>query len=273
MRPYPMIAYPRAEPEQWARYLATMRAHLDHLLTAYGAIDLLWFDGGWERFPNEWDSAGLEAFIRERAPGIVINDRLPGAGDYRTPEQSVPHEPLDDPWETCLTMGHSWGNTPGDEAEHKSTPELVRTLARVASRGGNLLLNVSPDGAGDVPAWQRERLEGIGAWLARNGEAVLGCEAGLAAWQFDGPTTRRGSTVYAFAPYRPVHSVELRNVPVRRVRSVRALGTDTGLAWQARVDAVNEIFSSDPPGDLVITIPDDAIDPLCTVVAVELADR
>ncbi|HEX5615626.1 MAG TPA: alpha-L-fucosidase, partial [Acidimicrobiia bacterium] len=132
MRPYPMIAYPRPEPEQWARYLDTLRGHLDHLLTVYGTIDVLWFDGGWERFPNEWDAPGLEAFIRERAPHIVINDRLPGVGDYRTPEQSVPNEPPEHAWETCLTMGHSWGNTPGDEAEHKSAPELLRTLTRVA---------------------------------------------------------------------------------------------------------------------------------------------
>lgn len=272
MRPYPMIAYPRPEPERWSRYLETLRAHLDHLLTAYGPIDVLWFDGGWERFPQEWDSPALEAFIRERAPHIVINDRLPGVGDYRTPEQSVPHDSAHEAWETCLTMGHSWGNTPGDEAEHKSVPELLRTLLRVAARGGNLLLNVSPDGRGDVPMWQRDRLTTIGEWLALHGDAIHGTTAGLAPWQFDGATTRRDSTIYALAPYRPVESVDLRNVPVRRVRTVRVLASGTQLAWQARVDAVNEIFSSDPPGDLVVTVPEHEIDPLCTVIAVELDD-
>jgi len=57
---------------------------------------------------------------------------------------------------------------------------------------------------------------------------------------------------------------------VRRVTSVRAVASGTELPWQARVDAVNEIFSTDPPGDLVITVPESEIDPLCTVIAVDL---
>jgi alpha-L-fucosidase len=269
MRPYPMIAYPRPEPERWARYLDTMRGHLDHLLTRYGPIDVLWFDGGWERSAPEWDAAGIEAFIRARQPEIVLNDRLPGVGDYRTPEQSVPPDTPAAPWETCLTMGHSWGNTPGDDAEHKSATELVRTLARVAARGGNLLLNISPDGAGHIPGWQRERLDAIGAWMRRNRDAVLGTTAGIETWRFDGPTTRRGSTIHVLCPYRPIDSVELRAVPVRRVRRIRNVASGRDLVWQARVDAVNEILSSDPPGDLVIEVPEGEIDPICTAIAID----
>jgi alpha-L-fucosidase len=169
-------------------------------------------------------------------------------------------------------MGHSWGNPPGDDTERKSAVELVRTLARVAARGGNLLLNVSPDGAGHVPAWQRERLDVIGAWLARNGDAVVGSGPGLAPSRFDGPTTTRASTVYALCPYRPIESVEVRGLPVRRVRSVRCVGTGRPLAWQARVDALNEILSADPPGDLVIAVPEADVDPVCTAIAIELAE-
>ena len=69
-----------------------MFAQMRELLTNYGKIDLLWFDGGWERTPEEWKSRELEKMIRELQPEIIINDRLPGYGDYETPEQAVPAE-------------------------------------------------------------------------------------------------------------------------------------------------------------------------------------
>jgi len=197
-----------------------------------------------------------------------VNDRLPGAGDYRTPEQGVPVTPPDGPWETCMTLGRSWGDPP-DGGHRKTAPELLRALARVAARGGNLLLNVSPDGTGTIPAWQRERLEAIAAWIERNGPAVLGAGRGLSPWQADGATTRNGSTVHLVCPYRPIGSVDLRGVPVRRVRSARALGTGQALAYQERLDAVQELLNPDPVGDLVIEVPDEAMDPLATVVTVE----
>ena len=150
-------------PEQWQRFTAVLFAQIEELLTDYGRIDLLWFDGGWERSVEAWRSAELEARIRTLQPEILINDRLPGSGDFDTPEQFVPPQPPARPWETCLTMNDSWGWNPTD-THYKSARALVHTLCEVAGRGGNLLLNVSPTGDGSLPPAHVERLDAI-SWL------------------------------------------------------------------------------------------------------------
>jgi alpha-L-fucosidase len=269
MRPYPLIAYPRAEPEVWARFIDAQRAQLDHLLTAYGTIDVLWFDGYWERFPDEWQAEELAALIYERQPDILINDRLPGVPGYETPEQTVPAEAPDHRWETCLTMNDSWGNVDADRG-WKSPRLLLDTLAGVAGGGGNLLLNVSPDGDGHVPAWQRERLEAIGSWVQRHGEAIFGTDAGLEPWQFTGPSTRSqdGTRTYLFCTMRPQEHVLLRGLHGKRFESVRTLGTDQALDFELRLSALDRIHGGDRPCDVLISVPEDAIDPMITVIEV-----
>ena len=87
-RPYRWGQWRRSSPEAWARYQQFMFGQIRELLTDYSKIDIIWFDGGWERMPDEWKATELEAMIRSLQPEILINDRLPGAGDYNTPEQS-----------------------------------------------------------------------------------------------------------------------------------------------------------------------------------------
>lgn len=267
MRPYPLIAYPRPEPAAWARYLDDLRAQLRHLLTAYGPIDLLWFDGGWERTIDEWRAPELERLVRGLQPDIVLNDRLPGAGDYDTPEQSVPGTPPARAWETCLTMNHSWGNVAADR-EWKSPRYLTTTLAEVAAAGGRLLLNVSPDGAGRLPAWQVDRLDAIAGWMARHAPAVAAEPAGSASWRFPGPMTRAGDRTYLFCPMRPQEFVVLRGVHGRRITAVCALGSGRPLPFTLRLSAIDRVFGGDPLCDVVIDTPDDALDPLLTVIEV-----
>ena len=270
-RPYlPGFSPPVPAPEQADRYRAFLRAQLRELLTGYGPIDVLWFDGGWERPPAWWGSEELEAMIRGLQPDIWINDRLPGVGDFATPEQFVPPEPLGGPWETCLTMNDSWGYVPTD-TDYKSVRELVHTLCEVASRGGNLLLNVSPTGTGALPPEQLERLEGLAEWMALHGESILDTEPGLAPWQFYGPSTRRGNVVYLHLLLRPYATVSVRGVPVRRVREVRVLGPGRPLEFTFRT-AVLDQLNADPNGELVVAVPEDLLDPLATVLRVDFAD-
>ena len=139
MRPYLHEKYPRANASDWAHYQQYLKDQLTELLSWYGPIDLLWFDGEWERTRQEWDSAGLERHIRSLAPDIVINDRLIGSGDYRTPEQFIPPRPLTEPWECCMTMCSTWSYVP-DDRNYKSLHEIIRTLVEVVAKGGNLLL-------------------------------------------------------------------------------------------------------------------------------------
>ncbi len=97
-----------------------------------------------------WRVDEIAALARELQPGILINDRLPGHGDFLTPEQFVPATAPGDRWETCFTMNDSWGWNP-DDTNYKSPRAIVHALCETAGRGGNLLLNVSPRGDGALP--------------------------------------------------------------------------------------------------------------------------
>ena len=202
MKPYPFIGYPRPDPEAWERYLAVLHGQVRELLTGYGEVAVLWFDGQWERTAREWRAEELRALIRDLQPECLVNDRLPVADpDFDTPEQFLPPEPPAGRWEMCLTMGGSWGYQPDDT--YKSPATLVRTVCEVAGRGGNLLLNVGPGPDGALPAPQVERVGAIAGWMGRHGEAIGGTTAGLEPWQWYGPSTRRGDRTYLFAPWRP----------------------------------------------------------------------
>jgi alpha-L-fucosidase len=239
------------------------------LLTNYGRIDLIWFDGQWEHSPQEWRAAELAAMIRELQPEIVINDRLPG-GDYDTPEQFVPAQTPARPWEVCLTMNESWGYNP-DDPDYKSSRRLVQTLCGIAGKGGRLLLNLGPRGDGTLPPEQLERLSAVSEWMQRNGESIVGTTAGLEPWQFYGPTTRRGDTLYLHLLMRPYDAVTVRGVPIRRVKSAHELSSGRQLAFSVRCSVIDQLLNADPMGELTIDVPESALDSLATVLAVEIA--
>ncbi|HYF47411.1 MAG TPA: alpha-L-fucosidase, partial [Acidimicrobiales bacterium] len=177
-RPYAFIGYRRPDPEAWSRYVDDLFGQVRELLTGYGTVDVLWFDGGWERTVEEWRAAELEALIRELQPDILLNERLPSVGDYTTPEQFVPPTPPEGRWETCLTMNESWGWVPGD-TDWKSSRDLVHALCETVGKGGNLLLNVGPRGDGSLDPAEAERLADVSHWMERYGDAVHDVGPGL----------------------------------------------------------------------------------------------
>jgi alpha-L-fucosidase len=259
------------DPERWPRFLDAMFEQTRELLTNYGLIDLLWFDGGWERTPEEWRAREFHEMIRELQPNVVINDRLPGFGDYESPEQFVPAKPPEGPWETCLTMNESWGYQPAD-TRYKSARQIIHTLCEASGKGGNLLLNVSPMGDGRLPPEHLERLAAIEQWMSRNSESIVGTTPGLEPWQFYGPSTRRDATIYLHALMRPYESLTVRGVYIRRVKSARALSTGEDLRFSTRCSIPDRLLNSDPLGELTIELPEGAIDQYATVIAVEFAD-
>ena len=245
-RPYPFIAYPRPEPEVWARYVDDLFGQVRELLTDYGEIAVLWFDGGWERAATEWKAAELEALIRELQPDILLNERLPSVADYTTPEQFVPPTAPEGRWETCLTMNESWGYVPDDE-DWKSARDLVHALCETVGKGGNLLLNVGPRGDGSLDPTEASRLSAVADWMDRYGSAVHDVEAGLEPWQWYGPSTRQGDRVHLMCVQRPYDSVTVRGIPTKRVERVIDLATGKELEWTHPLLGARRALQQRPP--------------------------
>lgn len=164
------------EPERWNRFKAFTKNQILELVGNYGPIDILWLDGAWLLHETGWDM-GISDIVdaaRKIQPNLISVDRAAKNEymDIRTPEQTVPAEPLDYPWESCITMSDNWAYHCDDA--YKSTRQLVHLIVDVVSKGGNLALNVGPMPDGRIPHPAMERLEKIGRWLAKNGAAIYG---------------------------------------------------------------------------------------------------
>ncbi|MEW6744379.1 MAG: alpha-L-fucosidase [Planctomycetota bacterium] len=165
------------EGANYNRYLDYMKGQLRELLTNYGPIGVLWFDGGWEHSADEHRAEEIVAMLHELQPGIIINNRTNLPQDYDTPEQYIPATGIPDrDWETCMTMNDTWGYKKSDE-NWKSAEDLLRKLVDIVSKGGNFLLNVGPTAEGRIPAPSVERLQAMGRWLEVNGESIYGTSA------------------------------------------------------------------------------------------------
>ena len=165
------------EGASYARYIDHMMGQLRELLTNYGEIGVIWFDGGWEHKPNEQRSEEVVGMIRSLQPGIIINNRIGIPQDFDTPEQTIPATGIPGrDWETCMTMNGSWGYRKDDQG-WKSVEDLLRKLVDIASKGGNFLLNVGPTAEGLIPQASVERLGAMGKWLSVNGQSVYGTTA------------------------------------------------------------------------------------------------
>ncbi len=193
--------------ERFPAYADVLRKQVVELLANYGPIDVMWFDGEW--IP-EWTvehGVELERLCRAVSPSVIVNNRVGkrGAGmgdmtrtvgDFATPEQTVPATGLPGlDWESCITMNDTWGFKTSDQ-NWKSAEELLRMVVDIASKGGNLLLNVGPTAEGLIPQPSVDRLHAVGAWLDRNGEAIYGTQASPFRRLPWGRCTRRGETLY-----------------------------------------------------------------------------
>ncbi|MBS1727523.1 MAG: alpha-L-fucosidase [Armatimonadetes bacterium] len=259
----------KEDPAKWERFLKFHRAQMDELCTEFGPVDLFWFDGDWERDPEQWDFAELRDRIHAKQPTAILNSRLLGLGDYATPEQGQPVTAPDGVWEFCMTVNDSWGYQKQDHND-KSVKRLVRIFAETISLGGNLLLDVGPTEDGQITPVQTERLLGLGRWVHKHAEAIYGTVAGLPGGLFYGTSTlsKDGKTLYLMQFDVPREFVNVRGV-ASNVKSVSVVGTGQKLEFKK----VKMADWMGVPSDLEIQIPDDFVpDEDCTVYKVELEE-
>jgi alpha-L-fucosidase len=256
--------------DRFVRYLHTQ---VEELLTHYGDIGVMWFDGEWEGATWTYDRGiALAEHCRALQPNVLVNSRVgPKAkgeselsggkgGDFGTPEQKVPDRGLAGvDWESCITMNDNWGFN-GADHNWKSIPRLVGMLAETASKGGNLLLNVGPRGDGSLPAESVERLEGLARWMTVHGEAIHGTRAS----PFEGlpfRVTQSPRRLNCFLSEWPSqHELllpGLKSLPSR----AHCLGGPRRQRLAVRtVDA-----------GVVVALPERASDPVCSVLALDFS--
>ena len=253
------------DPARWNHFITYYQDQV-HDLTRRFRPDLYWFDGGWEHSAEEWHAQALHDWIRAHNPDAIINGRLPGFGDYGTPEQGVPiTRPPDKYWELCLTMNDSWGWQPNDH--HFKTPyEIIRILSDTLDMGGNLLLDIGPRADGTIPKIEADTLRQVGRWVTKNQEAIYGSDAGVPHDYYLGDSTlsKDHKTLYLFIDGKPNGAVLLKGLSNRVLRA-RVVGNGTILSPK-RLGAT----LGGAPALLAIDVPDYALDPEVTVIALEL---
>ncbi len=216
----------------FSRFVTYLHASVDEILSDYGDIDVLWFDGNWEATWTYPLAKALFDEIRTKHPGVIINNRINGAGtpkgaelgDYGTPEQQIPATGIPGKdWESCITMNDNWGYQAADH-NWKSPRQLADLLVETASKGGNLLLNVGPMANGRFPPEAVERLQILGDWMADHGDAIHGTTASLFPDTLRFRSTTQGNTVHLFVSDWSPGAMPLPGLQTRPARAWARLG-------------------------------------------------
>lgn len=199
----------------WSDYLTFMDNQLTELLTNYGPIGAIWYDGMWDRDelpggmdPGLWNLDHQYALIHSLQPSCLVGSNhhsntfdgediqiferdKPGQNFAGYSEQDISSLPL----ETCQTMNESWGYRIADD-NYKSPDDVIRYLVETAGRNANLLLNIGPRPDGSLPEEALERLAVMGDWMKTYGPTIKGTRATAVAPHDWGVVTHRGNEMY-----------------------------------------------------------------------------
>ena len=276
---FPGYFAPKRHRASAAALVQQVHDQVRELMSNYGRIDELWYDGDWighgeagiEDKARFWRAKQLNAMVRRLQPSILINNRSGTEEDLDTPEQHVQASKAGRGWEACMTMGHFTGWGWQQHNPHwKSVPQLIEGLTSAAAGEGNFLLNIGPRPDGTIRREEVVRLRAMGAWLQANGKAIYGSQrCDLPGGQGGtvtptGPVsqigrwTRKGRTGYLIIDRWPGREAVVPLVSTR-VRSVRMLAGGLRLGHRQESN-----------GRLVITgLPDKPPHPAATVLADE----
>jgi len=251
---------------RWEHFLEFNRGQLKEIITGYKP-DLLWFDGDWDFSAEKWKAKEIRDQVFKWQPGIILNSRINGYGDYDTPEQGLPVlKPESEWWELCITMNDSWGFQHNDQ-NYKSANQIIRIFVDCISMGGNLLLDIGPREDGTIPEEQVSVLKELGRWTNKHSEAIYGTVAGIPHGYFYGPTalSKDRKILYLFLDNKPNGQLLIKGLK-NKVNRIWVVGNGTKLTYKV----VGKQYWSTVPGLLYIDIPDKVLDEQVTVLAVLL---
>ncbi|MHC4873015.1 MAG: alpha-L-fucosidase [Planctomycetota bacterium] len=204
------------------KYTEYLHNQVEELLAGYGKIDILWFDFSYKddskyslptgKGKKDWQSGKLLKLIRKLQPGILINNRLEIEQDITTPEQYQPREwvKVDGKpvvWEACQTFSGSWGYF-RDEETWKSPEQLIQMLINSVSCGGNLLMNVGPNGRGEFDNRANDALGVYEEWMRVHEKSIYNCTASKFKAPLDCRFTQNGKKLYLHIfswPFKHIH--------------------------------------------------------------------
>ena len=266
-------------PDSARAMVEQAHAQVRELLTRYGRIDLLWYDGAgcsdWEwanqgQMVEFWRARELDAMARELQPHIVINNRCGLEGDFDTPERQIEASAAGRAWESCMTVDPlSWSHVPHSPCR-KSAAEIVQMMLETASGGGNLLLNTGPRPDGTLNPGEVEQILQAGRWRRCHAEAFHHpCRSPFhAAGRVFGPCGQLAHWIGSDDPC--VYYVAARGWPGAEFRFPRIEGDVEQVELLPAGDPVS--FRRAPWGALIFAdLPQDPPDPLATVFRVTFA--
>ena len=264
----------RPESGEWFKYLDYMDGQLSELLTNYGPIGGIWFDGMWDKPKADWRLEKTYKLIHDLQPAALVGSNhhlkpFPGE-DFQMFEKDLPGQKTTGfnteqeigelPLETCETINNAWGFNASDK-KFKTTKDLIHYLVKAAGNNANFLLNVGPRPDGTIQPEFQTRLREMGKWIEVNGESIYGTRGGPLSPRPWGVTTRKGNKVY-------LHILNW-NDPVlampkmtQKVKSAKLLKDGSKI----------EFLEHDKYG-FFIRIPQNAVDEYDTVVVLELAGQ
>jgi alpha-L-fucosidase len=187
--------YKESEKDYKKYYQEKAVPQLKELMSNYGPLGIVWFDtpGGM----TKEETKNFVNDLRKYQPDCLFSSRVGhGLGDYRDfGDSEMPAKPINGAWESIYTHNDSWGYIKYD-LDFKSPEEIIKLLAEAASKGGNLMLNIGPDGDGNIPPYSIKFLKEVGAWLKVNGESIYGTTSGLIPQQPWGFSTSKPHKQY-----------------------------------------------------------------------------
>lgn len=260
----------RPEKGDWYKYLDYMDGQLTELLTNYGEIGGIWFDGHWDKKDADWRLDKTYGLIHKLQPSCLVGSNhhlatFPGE-DFQMFEKDLPGQKTTGfnpeqkigelPYETCETMNNSWGFNLQDK-NYKSTRNLIQYMVKAAGFNSNFLLNVGPMPNGKIQPEFINTLKELGEWMNKNGETIYGTRGGPVTPRAWGVTTQKGNKVYVH-----VLNPEDNNLLIpdfgKKVKNVTLFGSGTKLKYK------QDAFG------IAISVPEGSFDETDTILVMEL---